>query len=147
VAVIGPVDLIAMAEIHFLPVQVKNGRTTEYTGLKGFLEKRAHMKIVAPFEIDDFDTFITQSPELFQYRQIMDERDFGITDPEFEEVAQDEQGVGVSRQLVEKIEQEAVIFIGFAFKMSICDKYLAHDGTIAEKQVQVKVKVEVEKNL
>jgi hypothetical protein len=26
--------------------------------------------------------------------------------------------------------------------MGICDKYLAHDRTITEKQVQVKVKVE-----
>jgi hypothetical protein len=94
-----------MAEIHFSPVQIKNGRSAEYTGLEGILEKRTHMKIVVPFEIDDLDTFITQSPELFQYRQVMAERDFGVTDPEFEEVSHDEQGVSVSRQLAEKIEQ------------------------------------------
>jgi len=97
------------------------------------------MEIVVSFEIDDLDTPIPQLPELFQYREIMNERDLAVTDPEFEEVAQDEQGVGVSRQLAEKIEQEPVVFISFAFKMGICDKYLAHDGTIAEKQVKVKV--------
>jgi hypothetical protein len=99
------------------------------------------MKIVVPFEIDDLDTFLSQSPELFKYRQVMAELDFRVTDPEFEEVAQDEQGVGVARQLTEKIEQYPVIFIGFAFKMGICDKYLAHDGTIAEKRVKVKAEV------
>jgi hypothetical protein len=103
------------------------------------------MKIVVPFEIDNLDTLFMQSPKLFQYRQVMAELDFGVTDPEFEEVAHDEQGVGISRQLTEKLEQEAIVFIGFAFKMGICDKYLAHEGTIAEKEVQVKVKVE--KNL
>ena len=72
----------------------------------------------------------------------MGKRDFTVTtDPEFEQITHDEQGVGVPRQLGEKFEQEAVVFISFGSQVGICDKYLAHDATIAELQVKVKVEV------
>jgi hypothetical protein len=93
-----------MAEIHFFPIQVKNGWSAEYAGLKGFLEKRTHMKIVVPFQIDDLDLFLMQTPELFKYRQVVGEVDLGVTDPELEQVAKDEQSVSVSRQFGQEIE-------------------------------------------
>ena len=80
-------------------------------------------------------------PELIQHGKVVGERDFTVTDPEFEQITHDEQGVGVPRQPGEKFEKEPVVFIGFDSQVGICDKYLAHDGTIAEKQVKVKVEV------
>jgi hypothetical protein len=135
-----------MAEIYFFPIQVKNGWSAEYAGLEGFLEKRTHMKIVVPFQIDDFDLILVQSPELFKHRQVVGEGDLGVTDPELEQVAQDKKGVGVSRQFGQEIEQKPIVFIRFAFKMGICDKYLAHDRTITEKKVKVKVEVKKTKS-
>ena len=62
------------------------------------------MKIVVPFQIDNLNHFFAQLPELFQYRQVVGKGDFRITYPELEQVAKDEQGVGVSRQFGQKIE-------------------------------------------
>jgi len=119
VPVVGSIDLIAMAEIHFLPIQVKDGRSAQYPGIEGLLEKGAHVKIMVPFEVYDPDPFFMQQPELFEHRQIVDERDLRVPDPELEQIAQDKKSIGFFRQSGKEIDKKQVIPIVFAFQMGI----------------------------
>jgi hypothetical protein len=143
VTVVGAVDLVSMAQIDLLSIQVEDGRSAEYPGIEGLLEEGPHVKIVVPFEIYDPYPLLAQLPELFQHWKVVPERDHGVSDPELEQVPEDEKCIGFFRQSGEEIEQNAVVYIGFVFQMGVRNKYLAHDSTITENKIKVKVEVKI----
>ena len=83
------IGLIAMAEIAASTIDGKVSRSGMHNGSKSVGEKRAHVKIMVPFEVDYLGTAGPEFLEGIQHRLVMGKRVFRITDPEFEEISHD----------------------------------------------------------
>jgi hypothetical protein len=100
------------------------------------------VEIVVPLEKNDFRTALDEVPELLKYREIMGERDPAVPDPEFEQIAEDIEGLRVPLQSCKKSEQHPVVIVLWVPQVGISYENLSHDGTIAENLNEVKIEVE-----
>jgi len=100
------------------------------------------MEIMVPLEKDDFRTALDEVPELLKYREIMGKRDPAVPDPEFEQIAEDIEGLRVPLQSCKKSEQHPVVIVLWVPQVGISYENLSHDGTIAENLNEVKIEVE-----
>ena len=96
VADIPSVDLVTVAKVNTLASQIDSRRPPVNPGIKGLLEKPAHMEVVVPFKVDEFGPARRQLPELFQDREIVGKGNLATTNPELEQITEDEEGVGIT---------------------------------------------------
>jgi len=90
------VDLVTVAEVNFLAIETERSWALVYPGFEGLLEKRAHVEVMVPFKVDEFGPARHELPKLFQDREILGKGDPAISYPELEQIAEDEEGVGIT---------------------------------------------------
>ena len=127
------VHLVAMAKVDHPPFQFKHRGPFEYARLQGLFKERAHVKVVVPLEIDDFSAVHSKVLQRVQHRQIMTVRNGAVADPEFEQIAENEECVGGATQGGQELEQHSIVMVVGAAEMGIGDKYVTHGGNYIGK--------------
>lgn len=104
-----PHDLVAMAEINTFPVDGDNSGASVNSCFQCFCEKRSHVEIMVPFEINNGRAAIGDFLQPVQYGEIVGKRHVFIADPEFEKITQYKKSIRSAREPFQEVEKYSVV--------------------------------------